>query len=88
MAAKFLLNTVIGGGPVGAPYNAPVGQTQSFDIPVGETVTTCWYIPVDNLPDLLGFDHIDVAPAGHAGSVTLTFKPSRNALLRIYVYGE
>ena len=88
MAAKLLLNTVIGGGPVNAPYNAPVGQMQSFDIPVGQTVGTCWYVPVDNLTNLMFFDHIEVAPSGHAGSITLTFKPRQDALLRLYVYGE
>jgi hypothetical protein len=88
MAAKLLLNTVIGGGPVGAPFNAPVGQTQSFNVPVGTNVTTAWYTPVDNLGDLLGFDHIEVGPSGSSGSVSLTIKPNRNALLRIYIFGE
>ena len=88
MLAKLLVNTVIGGGPVNAPYNAPIGQLQSFEVPVGVDVSTCWYVPVDNLGDLLGFDHIDVAPSGFAGTVTLTFKPNRNALLRLYIYGE
>ena len=88
MAARLLLNTVIGGGPVNAPYNAPVGQLQSFEVPIGASVSTCWYVPVDNLGDFAGFDHIEVSPSGHAGSLTLTIKPNRAALLRIYLFGE
>lgn len=42
MAAQLLLNTVIGGGAVVHLSTRPVGQTQSFDVQVGNTVSTCW----------------------------------------------
>lgn len=87
MAAKLLANIVIGGGPVNGNYNAPVGQMQSFEVPVGGNVGVCWYTPVDNLPDLMAFDHIEIVPSG-SGNLRLTIKPNRNALLRLYVYGE
>jgi hypothetical protein len=88
MAARLLSNIVIGGGPVDGTFNAPVGQLQTFDVPVGTNVTTCWYVPIDNLPDFTGFDQISVAPSGNAENVSLSIKPNRNALLRILLYGE
>jgi hypothetical protein len=86
MATRLIRNAVIGGGSVDADFNSPVGQAQTFTIPVGTVLSAVWYNAVDNLGDYLAFDHIDVAPSGQ--DVLLTIKPNRNALLRLYIYGE
>jgi hypothetical protein len=88
--ARLLMNTVIGGGAVNAPFQAPIGATQPFTVTyTGPTVTAAWYVPIDNIGDLLGFDHIEVAPTpASANALTLTIKPNRAALLRILLYGD
>jgi len=86
MAVKIITKTVIGGGDHGEPYGAAVGATQSFQIDAGGRVGETWYVPVDNLPDLVHFGHIDVVPNGN--QVTLTIRPISDALLQIWIYAD
>jgi hypothetical protein len=89
MAARLIMNIVIAGGNQNTPYKAPVGATQSFNINVeGGNVSTCWYVPIDNIGDLTKFNHIEVGPGPEANQITLTINPAANALLRIFIYGD
>ena len=85
MAIQMFKNAVIA-GQVSADYSAPVNVQDTFLIDAPGNVAACWYVPVDNLPDIAGFSHIEVNPAGR--QVSLTIRPNRAALLRIYIYAD
>jgi hypothetical protein len=87
MAARLLANLVISGGAHGGSFQVPIGATQSFQVPIGAPVSACWYAPIDDIPSLMAWDHIEVTPST-PGNVTLILRPNRDNLLRIYVYGE
>jgi hypothetical protein len=87
VAVRVIANMLIGGGTGGGDYNAPVGETRSFQIETPAKVVATWYLPIDNLPDLVKFQTISPTVSGD-NRVTLTIKPVQTALLRILVFAE
>jgi hypothetical protein len=87
VAIRVIANMLLGGGAGGGEFNVPVGETRSFQIEAPANVVTAWYMPVDNLPDLVKFQTISVRVAG-ANWVGLTVKAAQDALLRIHVLAE
>jgi hypothetical protein len=53
VAVRVITNMLIGGGAGGREFNVLVGEARSFQIEAPANVVTAWYMPVDNLPDLV-----------------------------------
>jgi hypothetical protein len=87
VAVRVIANMLIGGGAGGGEFNVPVGEARSFQIEAPANVVTAWYMPVDNLPDLVKFHTISVRATGN-NRVGLTVKAAQDALLRIHVLAE
>jgi len=78
---------LIGAGNGSGYYNIPVGETRSFQIEAPGNVVAAWYMPIDNLPDLVKFQTMSVTSAGD-NRVGPTVKPAQIALLRVLVLAE
>ncbi len=88
------VNTVIGTpGTTDAQFVAPYHEIRCFDItvsvPDGYRLSRVWYVPIDNLPDVVNFHHIEVGISGR-NIVRLMIKglKGREALLRIIIQGS
>ncbi len=91
---KFIqpINTVIGTSSTQAPYKVPSGGNQSYEIPIdipnGGKLISAWYVPIDNLGNLSGFQTIDVSISGkNRIKLTLASRSNAQALLRIVIQG-
>ena len=56
--------------------------TNLYNLPSGAQST--WWVPIDNIPDLAGFSHIDITVSG--GDITLQAQANRDAMLRVRIY--
>lgn len=86
-AVRLIGNVVIGGNEPRADYNAPVGETRVFQLETVSKVSSVWYVPVDNIPDLVKFQTILVG-VNEQDRVSLTIKPNAQALLRILIFAD
>ena len=80
------LNVVIG-TPAGVTYHAPIGAAQNYeiDIPAGRRILAAWYHPIDNIPDLVKFGHIEVAPSASGDDLNLLISALTDCELRIII---
>jgi hypothetical protein len=56
-------------------------------IPPGSQILATWYVPIDNIPDVAGFSHIEVT-IDDENTITLRLSAvtGREALLRILIH--
>jgi hypothetical protein len=87
VSVRVIGNMLIGAGNRLGDYNIPVGETRTFNLDVPAKVVATWYMPVDNLPDLVKFQTIAPSVVGDS-RVAVTVKANQEALIRILVLAE
>ncbi len=76
----------------GSFYVAPPHQVQEHrlqvSVPVGHRLLATWYVPVDAVPNLVHFDHVETN-VGDRDTIVLAVrgKPNVDVPLRLYIYG-
>jgi hypothetical protein len=87
VAVRTIGNMLIGAGNRHGDYNLPVGETRTFTLDVPAEVVSAWYVPIDNLPDLVKFQTIAPVVSGKS-RVAITVRANQDALIRILVLAE
>jgi len=87
VAVRVIGNMLIGAGIRNGDYNLPVGEPRSFTLDVPAEVVAAWYVPIDNLPDLVKFQTIAPVVSGKS-RVSVTVQANQDALIRILVLAE
>ncbi|MEI6546488.1 MAG: hypothetical protein WCN85_05660 [Burkholderiales bacterium] len=87
VAVRVIGNMLIGAGNRRGDYNVPVSESRSFTLDVPAEVVSAWYVPIDNLPDLVKFQTISPVVSGKS-RVTVTVQANQDALIRILLLAE
>jgi hypothetical protein len=73
-------------------FDAYAGRQKQHDldmqVPEGRKLLAAWYVPIDNVSDMIAFHFVDVTPSGRSTvHINLEARPGIAGRVRIMIYG-